>query len=296
MARGLGARSPSVVTPRPAAQFTLTTDAPTAGGAAMEPTAAPWARGPIDGTPRPPPTHDRSMAPPLPPSSIRPGTPFTGGFGRAAAAGEPEPEAAPLAPGSYCVPRKAIATPMDVTRYCASDTYAATLQFARDLQAAARGRQLRQEVAMSPMCTQTVAMLRQMEAWVADIPPHEQAMRFGNRAFKDWHAKLVAELPTLLAELLACGGPEALSDAAVELGPYLSSAFGDPQRIDYGTGHEAMFASWMLAMLRVGGFVPEDMPALALRLFPAYLKLMRKLQLTYKLEPAGSHGVWYDCV
>lgn len=260
----------------------------------MEPTAAPWARGPIDGTPRP---SADAMGPPLPPqgtqlppSAIRPGTPFTGVVGRAAPAGEPEP-----VPGRYFVPRKVIASPMDVTRYCGSETYAATLQFARDLQAAARGRQLRAEVAMSPMCTQTVTMLGQMEGWVEAIPPHEQAMRFGNRAFKEWHAKLVADLPALLAELLACapGGPEALSDAAVELGPYLSSAFGDPQRIDYGTGHEAMFASWMLAMLRIGGFVPEDMPALALRLFPAYLKLMRKLQLTYKLEPAGSHGVWY---
>ena len=181
----------------------------------MEPTAAPWARGPIDGTPRP---SADAMGPPLPPqgtqlppSAIRPGTPFTGVVGRAAPAGEPEP-----VPGRYFVPRKVIASPMDVTRYCGSETYAATLQFARDLQAAARGRQLRAEVAMSPMCTQTVTMLGQMEGWVEAIPPHEQAMRFGNRAFKEWHAKLVADLPALLAELLACapGGPEALSDAA----------------------------------------------------------------------------------
>ena len=262
----------------------------------MEPTAAPWARGPLDGTPRP--TAD-VMGPPghLPPSAMRPGTPFIAFAGRRpAAAGEPEPEAVAHEPGSYCVPTKAIASPMDVARFCASETYAATMQFARDLQTAARGRQLRDEVPMSPICTQTVSMLGQMEGWVDEIPPHEQAGRFGNRAFKDWHARLGMELPALLAELLACApsGPAALAGAAVELGPYLSSAFGDPQRIDYGTGHEAMFASWMLAMVRIGGFVPADMPALALRLFPAYLQLMRKLQLTYKLEPAGSHGVWYD--
>jgi len=264
----------------------------------MKPTAAPWARGPVaadDGTPRP----GGAMGPPpghLAPSALRPGTPFTafGGAAGASAAAEPEPEAAPREPGSYCVPTKAITSPMAVTQFCASETYAATLRFAQDLQAAARGRPLRGEVPMTPICTKAVAMLGQMEGWVDEIPPEQQAMRFGNRAFKDWHARMLAELPAMLAELLALApaGPDALRDAAVELGPYLSGSFGDPQRIDYGTGHEAAFAAWMLALLRIGGFTPEDMPALSLRLFPAYLRLMRKLQLTYKLEPAGSHGVW----
>jgi serine/threonine-protein phosphatase 2A activator len=37
---------------------------------------------------------------------------------------------------------------------------------------------------------------------------------------------------------------------------------------------------------------PETYPALVLRLFNKYLALMRRLQTTYYLEPAGSHGVW----
>ena len=39
-------------------------------------------------------------------------------------------------------------------------------------------------------------------------------------------------------------------------------------------------------------FAEEDMAALVLHVLQSYLKLMRRLQTEYMLEPAGSHGVW----
>lgn len=43
----------------------------------------------------------------------------------------------------------------------------------------------------------------------------------------------------------------------------------------------------------LGGFEPgRDEIALTLRCFDAYFHLVRRLVLTYTLEPAGSHGVW----
>lgn len=37
---------------------------------------------------------------------------------------------------------------------------------------------------------------------------------------------------------------------------------------------------------------PDDYAALVLHVFQQYLTLMRKLQIKFLLEPAGSHGVW----
>ena len=86
--------------------------------------------------------------------------------------------------------------------------------------------------------------------------------------------------------------PPSLAAAEVELSPYLCDAFGNATRIDYGTGHETTFALWLLCLLKLGVLGEGDARAVATRVLGAYLRLMRLLQTTYWLEPAGSHGVW----
>lgn len=81
--------------------------------------------------------------------------------------------------------------------------------------------------------------------------------------------------------------------AKEELLPYLLGSFGSPQRLDYGTGHELSFAAFLCCIWVLGGFQPgRDEIALTLKCFNVYFHLIRKLVLTYTLEPAGSHGVW----
>lgn len=86
--------------------------------------------------------------------------------------------------------------------------------------------------------------------------------------------------------------PAAQHDAVCELAPYLCDSFGNALRIDYGTGHETAFASLLLGLAKLGCVGDRDRRALVTRVFAAYVRLMRRLQTTYWLEPAGSHGVW----
>lgn len=78
----------------------------------------------------------------------------------------------------------------------------------------------------------------------------------------------------------------------IELKGYLEQSCGDPVRIDYGTGHELNFLCFMLVLSVTGYFGPEDFAGLVHCVFKDYIDLMRKIQTKYKLEPAGSHGVW----
>lgn len=132
--------------------------------------------------------------------------------------------------------------------------------------------------------------LTQAKEWLKEIPPHTQAMRFGNKAFRDWHARLVQEARPFLVSLV---GPELVAAGAVEeLLVYLTEAFGSVQRIDYGTGHELNFVAWLTVLKKMGVVGEEDLVPLVLDVFTSYLECMRELQSVYWLEPAGSKGVW----
>ncbi len=77
-----------------------------------------------------------------------------------------------------------------------------------------------------------------------------------------------------------------------ELSAYFIESFGNETRIDYGTGHEMNFFLFLMCLYKMELLKQEDSKATVLKVFSKYLTLARKLQLTYKMEPAGSHGVW----
>jgi serine/threonine-protein phosphatase 2A activator len=94
----------------------------------------------------------------------------------------------------------------------------------------------------------------------------------------------------LLSKLLG----EKFASASPYLKPYLLTSFGSFLRMDYGTGHETSFAICLLCLTLIRFLKPEpdEERHLVLSVFVRYLQLCWKLQDVYKLEPAGSHGVW----
>lgn len=175
----------------------------------------------------------------------------------------------------------------DLKKFLESSSAKEFLEFILSLGEAVRGVKLTEEVEVSAPIHRLLDCLSQLSSWVDEIPPLEQTMRYGNVAFRDWHDRL--EFSNQLVE-------EILGDewrfASVELTPYLYDSFGNKSRIDYGTGHETNFFAFLFCLAKLGLILETDRVAVVTRVVKSYLDLMRKLQVTYGLEPAGSHGVW----
>ena len=230
------------------------------------------------------------------------------------------------------------------------------------------------DAALSPGLAVWLGALRGMKEWLIELPPTTNVeMRFGNPAFRQWHARLVDRAPRIMATVLehtkahapqdedynmdllkdceeqgrraaaavTSTEPESTSTTATtsvpptgsstrshevdnddetvtELCAYLRDAFGHNIRLDYGTGHESSFQITLFALFQIGVFgnnqpnnndntsAPAAPPtkrrlgAATIQLWKAYLDVTRGLQKDYRLEPAGSHGVWglddYHCL
>lgn len=131
-------------------------------------------------------------------------------------------------------------------------------------------------------------ILDEAEELVSKAPPNEQGgSRFGNKAFRGL-LDLVKEKSQEWHRQLGLDNDEAIA----ELSTYLCQSFGNGNRIDYGSGHELNFMIWLLGLYQLRLLSRPDFKPVVLRIFKRYLSLMQVIQMTYYLEPAGSHGVW----
>lgn len=212
----------------------------------------------------------------------------------------------------------------DLERFKLSETYKSLLKFIQSCADAVVGKEIHDDIsyAISPPIIEIVDFLTSLSSLVDDIPPIHQPMRFGNKAFRIWHGKLCDLSKKFISELLQRVNTTRTIDKTVdmnslesamceplinitdelieELSSYLNYAFGNEIRLDYGTGHELNCVIFFYCLNQLNIITSIDLPALILRGFSCYISVMRKLQTTYVLEPAGSHGVWglddYHCL
>lgn len=147
-------------------------------------------------------------------------------------------------------------------------------------------------------------MLSKVESYIDEAPPDPGPRRFGNVSFRKWYQILEGRTSELLREYLpesilnfgsASGGADVT--AVDELKAYFLGGFGSAQRLDYGTGHELSFLAFLGCLWKLGTFKDGQLDGdiernIVLGVFEPYLRVVRRLILTYTLEPAGSHGVW----
>ncbi|KFO82458.1 Serine/threonine-protein phosphatase 2A activator, partial [Cuculus canorus] len=227
-------------------------------------------------------------------------------------------EMAPPIQQSFMIPKKEINMVSDMAKWKRSQAYADYMGFILTLNEGVRGKKLTCDYKVSevgkefgspsplhfregwhilfPLATlgkddpieKLVALLNTLDRWIDETPPVDQPSRFGNKAFRTWYAKLDQEAEKLVAAVI----PKHLADAAPEVAVYLKESVGNSTRIDYGTGHEAAFAAFLCCLCKIGVLRVDDQMAIVFKVFNRYLEVMRKLQKTYRMEPAGSQGVW----
>ncbi|MED6123115.1 hypothetical protein PIB30_046217 [Stylosanthes scabra] len=202
----------------------------------------------------------------------------------------PQSQKVPVAqpPYSFQSPAKRIHSPDDIRRFHDSDSGKNFIGFVVALSESIRGHKISDPCPQSDTLTAIVSILETLSQWVDEIPPVQQSARYGNIAYRTWHQKMSDSADSLMLRFL----PENLKSATIEIVAYFTDSFGNSSRIDYGTGHETNFAAWLYCLARLGLVREEDYQGVVCRVFVKYLELMRKLQLVYCLEPAGSHGVW----
>ncbi|KAK8796959.1 hypothetical protein WA588_001084 [Blastocystis sp. NMH] len=184
--------------------------------------------------------------------------------------------------------KRGIFSTSDFEAFQKSETVTQLKQFMMICIEAVKGKKISDITVLPDIVKNIVDVMAEMNGWIEEIPPLVQQSRFGNKAFRVWFDRLCDNALSLVERIV---GPENMSKCC-EVSGYLEDSFGNMQRVDYGTGHETTFFVFLCALYKTLIIKREDLPAVILVAFPAYLKVVRHLQTVYWLEPAGSHGVW----
>ncbi|BGP33535.1 Serine/threonine-protein phosphatase 2A activator 1 [Rhodotorula toruloides] len=220
------------------------------------------------------------------PSSLPPTPPFVPPI---AASTPPESSSAPPRP-----PRRKIFTEQDLAYWLRSEAYQHVETTILRLTAAVRGKANEEQCREGEATQRLSSFLQRIRGWVAEVPLQQGPQRFGNKAFRDWLSKVEEAEPAFQGDLVSSASSSAVDPSLLlpELSFHFNSSFGSAQRLDYGSGHELSFLAYLTCLCRLRIFDEVDEQALVTRVFREYIETCREVQKVFKLEPAGSKGVW----
>lgn len=120
---------------------------------------------------------------------------------------------------------------------------------------------------ISPLSTNVemiASLIQSLKSLMTRAPPLTGPRRFGNAAFRTWYSLVEEAVPGLLKETLPAAvwehakGENERRILEKELELYLLGSFGNPRRLDYGTGHELSFLAFLGCIWKLGGFAQGD--------------------------------------
>ncbi|KAK9825257.1 hypothetical protein WJX74_003474 [Apatococcus lobatus] len=102
-------------------------------------------------------------------------------------------------------PEKLIKSQADLARFLVSDAAREFVGFVLSLNESVKGRKVSDPCLESAPVKGLLALLSELSAWVDLIPPVTTSLRYGNPAFRDWHARLEsqARLPICLNKMFS---------------------------------------------------------------------------------------------
>ena len=194
---------------------------------------------------------------------------------------------------NFCTPQKIGNKPDLMTKFVISPAFRDIVNFLYNIQYKIKG--MKKSEVISPSVNECLKefdnLYNKLEELYIKHPPREGNEKYTDPVFKRFHTDLNDNYENIMQTTIL-KSDKIPKNLILELKPYFMDSFGNPFRMDYGTGHELNYLCFLYVLYKAGLYTEDDFPFLALNTFFKYVIFMRKLQTNYVLEPAGARGVW----